>query len=145
ARTQLERPVGVLIVERLPLQTGDVVDFKVAIIEEHHVGGGLAGNPFAYRAMAGVIVYRITLRVRVNVIASANVFVGHGSSSLGVEVESRRSYGRTTHAVTTPGHCIESSGISRELVMSRAPFGHRPYLCLATDANCVHGRLQRRA
>jgi hypothetical protein len=61
AGAQLQRPIGVLSVERLTIQAVEVVYFQVSVIKEHDMSGVLSGNAFADRAVAGVVVYRVVI------------------------------------------------------------------------------------
>jgi hypothetical protein len=61
ARAQLERPVRVLIIERLAVQTVEIVDREIIVFEKHDVSGVLARHSFTYRTMTRVFVNRLAV------------------------------------------------------------------------------------
>lgn len=82
AGAQFQRAIGIVCVEWLPVQPGGVVDRDIAMVEERHMRGWLSGNALADRAVAGVVVNRIVVGMRVNVIASAVITMCHISPRL---------------------------------------------------------------
>src|SRR6056297_200963 len=72
---QLKRAVGIVGVERLAFQTGLVVDRHIAMPEEHDMGGVLPGDALADGTVTGVIVDRVVIGMRVDVIATAGIFM----------------------------------------------------------------------
>jgi hypothetical protein len=61
ARAQLQRPIGVLTVERLTIQAVQVFDFQISVVKEDDMSGILPGNAFTDRAVASVVVYRVVI------------------------------------------------------------------------------------
>ena len=61
ARAQLERAVGVLIVEGLPVQARGVIDIQVAMFEKDDMSRRLPGYALADGAVASVVVYRVVV------------------------------------------------------------------------------------
>lgn len=74
---QLQRAVGAVGVERLTIQPGLVIDHHLTVIEKRHMGSRLPGHGFADRAMAGVIVDRIVIGIRMDVVAATSEFMRH--------------------------------------------------------------------
>jgi hypothetical protein len=52
-----------------------MVNVEIAVPEEHDVGRGLARDPLADRAVAGVVVDRLPVGMRVDVLATSSVLV----------------------------------------------------------------------
>lgn len=75
AGAKLERPIWVLGIERLTINVLKIIHLHITVIEKDNVSGGLLGNAFANRAMAGVIIYRLVVGMCADVIASASIFM----------------------------------------------------------------------
>jgi hypothetical protein len=61
ARADLERTVGVLVVERLVMEAVRFVDLEVTIFEEDDVCRRLSGDALADGAVASVVVDRLAV------------------------------------------------------------------------------------
>ena len=60
---QLQRPIRVLGIEGLSIQFGRLVHCQIIVLKKHDVSCRLPGYGLANRAMAGVVVYRIMVRM----------------------------------------------------------------------------------
>src|SRR6056297_4119903 len=72
---QLKRAVGIVGIERLAFQTGLVVHRHIAMFEEHDMGGVLPGDALADGTVTGVIVDRLVIGMRVDMSATAGIFM----------------------------------------------------------------------
>jgi hypothetical protein len=75
AGAQLQRPIWVFGVERLTIQSIEVVYFQISVVKEDDMSGILPGNAFTDRAVASVVVYRVVIRMGVNMVAPSNIFI----------------------------------------------------------------------
>ena len=61
AGAKLQRPIGILSVEWLSVQTIEVIDFDVAVIKKDDMSRILPSNVLTYRTVASVDVYRTVI------------------------------------------------------------------------------------
>ena len=75
ARTKLQRTIGVLSVERLTIQSVEIVHRQISVVEEDYMSAVLPSHTFTDGAVTGVVVDRVVVRMGVNVAAPAGIFV----------------------------------------------------------------------
>jgi hypothetical protein len=66
-----------LIIEWLTVQAVKVINGQITVVKKYYMGSVLTGNTLADRAVAGVVVDRIVIRVGVNMIAPSSILMRH--------------------------------------------------------------------
>jgi len=66
-----------LIIEWLTVQAVKVINGQITVVKKYYMGCVLLGNTLADRAVAGVVVDRIVIRVGVNMIAPSSILMRH--------------------------------------------------------------------
>jgi hypothetical protein len=61
ARTELQRAIGILGVERLTIQAVELVYGQVSVVKKDNMGAVLPGNSFTDGAVTGVVVDRVII------------------------------------------------------------------------------------
>jgi hypothetical protein len=85
ANAQLERSVGVLVVEWQAFQAAATFYRQVCVLEENHMGSGLSGNPFANRTVTDMAIDRIDVGIGAVVWTAACIFMCHVAFPRSVE------------------------------------------------------------
>jgi hypothetical protein len=134
---QLQRAVGAAGVERLTIQSGLVIDHHLTVIEKRHMGSRLPSHGFADRAMAGVIVDRIVIGIRMDVVAATSEFMRHvfsPSSIKGVILNFPAHSARLPSMERTIGEKRELARVIFLSAVEADHLGRQKYLPTAADS-----------
>ncbi|OGT83347.1 MAG: hypothetical protein A3G96_06835 [Gammaproteobacteria bacterium RIFCSPLOWO2_12_FULL_52_10] len=59
AGAQLQRSTGILVIERLTIQTFEIIYFEIRVIKKDNMSGSLPGHAFTDGAVTNMIVNRV--------------------------------------------------------------------------------------